>query len=53
MVPQFGWKLVNGQAVQCEREQAVLRAIRKCRAAGMSLRQIKKMLQDKGIVSNG
>ena len=50
---QFGWAIVNGKCVPNEEEQAVLRAIRECRSAGMSYRQIYQLLKDKGIVGNG
>jgi hypothetical protein len=53
MATQFGWKIVNGTTVPCSREQAVLRAIRECRSAGLSCRQILELLKGKGISRNG
>ena len=50
---QFGWAIVNGKCVANKEEQAVIRAIRKCRSAGMSYRQIYQLLKDKGIIGNG
>jgi hypothetical protein len=53
MATQFGWKIANGTTVPCAREQAVLHAIRECRFAGLSYRQILELLKGKGIPSNG
>ena len=53
MAVKFGWAIVNGRCVPNKEEQAVLRAIRRCRSAGISYRQIYTLLKDNGIIGNG
>lgn len=47
----YGYALVEGQLVEVEQEQAVIRAAREAKAAGLSLRAIARVLQEEGLLS--
>lgn len=47
----YGYALVEGQLVEVEAEQAVIRAAREAKAAGLSLRAIARELEQRGLLS--
>jgi DNA invertase Pin-like site-specific DNA recombinase len=47
----YGFKVVAGELVEVEAEQAVIRAARKAKASGLSLREIARTLEARGLLT--
>lgn len=47
----YGYALVEGQLVEVEAEQAVIRAVRKAKAAGLTFEQIASVLRELGLMT--
>lgn len=50
-IPPYGWREVAGRLERDEREQAVIVEICAARAAGLSLRAISQLLEERGVVA--